>query len=173
MAIITNGIKFGNLSIDNKYCMTKSEMLSLGSADDFPAVFPIWCTDEESLYILYKTEEGNTNIVDFENITNTTEKVILYPIIDKDTSEISWEIRNLTDDVPEPVILKGIAGDSAYQVWLNQGNTGTIDDFLKSFIPDLSNLNSNQIYNLKEQLGINELHEKIDILNAKLDVILN
>ena len=32
----------------------------------------------------------------------------------------------------------GESGKSAYEIWLKQGNTGTVQDYLDSFVPEIT-----------------------------------
>lgn len=172
MSVIANGLKFGNISIDKKYVMTRSEMETLGDATEYPDIFPIWCTDDNSLYIFYKTTDGTPNIKNFNQLTNTGVQMVVYPTIDEATNELSWSLKEVNGEVPDPVILKGNDGDSAYDVWLSLGNTGTKEDFLQSLVPDLNNLTEAQITNLKNVLGITQIENTISDMNDSLNTLL-
>lgn len=172
MSVISNGFKFGNITIDKNYTMTRAEMETLGDAEGYPDVFPIWCTDDNSLYIFYKDTNGVANIANSNKIINSGIQMLLYPIIDSETNELSWELREVNGDIPESVILEGNRGKSTYEIWLEQGNDGTEQDFLNSQIPDMNNLSETQISNLKTALGINEIEDMITSLNDQLNQIL-
>ena len=175
MSVITTGIRIGTFTLEKEYIKTTAEIQNLGAAEGYPDVFPIWNTDDGRIYIFYKTEDGKANITDLENITKSNETAVLYPVIDQETNQIRWEIRTLTDEVPEPVILKAEKGDqgkSAYQTWLDLGNAGTEQDFIDSCMPDFNNLSAAQIDNLKGVLGLKDLEESIASINESLDNII-
>ena len=179
MSVIANGIKFGNISIDQNYTMTKLEMQNLGDAEGYPDIFPIWCSDEKQLYIYYKTTDGVPNIANYTDITATGEHTILFPTINQATNEISWEIKELTDEVPDPVTLVGLNGEdgadgkSAYDIWLENGNVGTEQDFLNSLKPDLTNLSDAQISAFKSALGIDTIESTLSNISDILDELLS
>lgn len=173
MSVLSEGFKFGNITINKDYIKTKSEIETLGDAEGYPDVFPIWCIDEETLYIFYRSTNGTANVVNYNNIINSSIKAVMYPIINPDTNEISWEIRELTSDVPDPVILTGNPGKSAYEVWLELGNTGTETDFFNSLCPDFSTISTDQVNVLKERLGLTDLEAAITSMNDSLDAIIS
>ena len=78
----------------------------------------------------------------------------------------------ITEKGYNPVILKGNDGDSAYDVWLSLGNTGTKEEFLQSLVPDLNNLTETQITNLKDVLGITQIENTISEMNNSLNTLL-
>ena len=173
MSILSEGFKFGNININKEFIMTKTEMETLGNADGYPDVFPIWCKDDRCLYIFYRSTDGIPNIVNYSNLITSHQTAVMYPMLNPDTNEISWEIRELTDEVPDPVVLNGAPGKSAYEVWLEIGNEGSEQDFLNSLKPDLSTLNNEQINSLKTQLGLDTLEESINALNKSLNNIID
>lgn len=174
MSLIAEGFQFGNIIINKDFIKTKSEIETLGDAEGYPDVFPIWCKDDNNIYIYYKlAEDGSPKVVNLTDLLKSSNKAVFYPIIDSKTNELSWEIRELTSEVPEPVILTGKAGKSAYEVWKDLGNDGTEQDFLNSLVPDLTNLNQMQITVLKTQLGIDQLEHSIQVLNDSLDNVVS
>lgn len=175
MSVITSGFKIGSFTLEKEYIMTTAEIQNLGDAEGYPDVFPIWNTDDGTFYIFYRTTDGTPNITNLEKITASTELPVLYPVVNSETNEIKWEIRTLTDSVPDPVFLKaekGEPGKSAYQSWLDLGNVGTEQDFINSCIPDMSNLSEDQVSNLKNVLGLTEIEEGITSINESLDNII-
>lgn len=171
MSVISNAFKIGNLSIDKRYTLSKAEIESLGDAAGYPDVFPIWCKDTNELYVFYRTTDGVPNVANFNKLVNTGVQLIVYPNINKDTSEISWEIKEIDGTVPEPVTLVGKQGKSAYETWKELGNTGTKQDFINNLI-DLTNLTNEQVDSLKTVLGINDINTKLDEINNKLNTLL-
>ena len=175
MSVITNGIRIGTFTLKKEYIKTTAEIQNLGAAEGYPDVFPILNPDDGKFYLFYKTEDGKVNITDFEKVTQSIETPVMYPVVDSETNLISWEVKTLTDEVPEPVILKaekGEVGKSAYQSWLDLGNVGTEQDFINSCTPDMSNLSEAQIDNLKAVLGLKDLEDSITSLNESLDNII-
>lgn len=173
MGILNNGFKFGSIKIDPRFAMSRNDMQQLNeNAEEYPDLFPIWCTDDNALYIFYKDDNGVPRISNFNNLVTTTEKVVFYPIIDVETNEISWEPRTLTDEIPQPVVLSGRPGPSAYEVWLEEGHEGSKQDFFNSFIPDLNALSPEQITRFKEQLGIDTIMNTLDAVGAALSEIV-
>ena len=171
MSLENIGIKIGKLAIDKKYIMDKNTMESLGSAENMPELFPIYCKDDGNIYIYYRAEDGS-HVVNFNDlIGNIGTHTILYPIVNEETNQISWELRENVGEVPEPVTLKGEKGDSAYKIWLDQGNIGTESDFLSSIV-DPTRMNSDTIESFKNVLGINEMKEKLDYVAEALNSIL-
>lgn len=162
--IITNAIKFGTIVMDPKYVKTLEEIEHMGEATGYPDIFPMWCTTNNTIYIMCKTDDGNY-IATLESMVATTDKAVWYPIVNPATNLISWEARILSTDAPPAVTLSGFNGKSAYQIWLDQGNTGTEQDFLNSLVPDLNYLTPTQISNLKYQLGINDIEAALDSIN--------
>src|SRR5574343_502247 len=153
MSMIADGFKIGSITIAKKYVMTKAEMEALGDGTGYPDVFPIWCTDDDCLYIFYRTTSNVANIVNYNNIGTSATVPVLYPSIDTSTYTISWSVKSLTDAVPDPVVLKSAPGDSAYATWKSLGNTGTEQDFMNSiFNPSL--LTDASVATLKTKLGL-------------------
>lgn len=175
MSVITNGIRIGTFTLKKEYIKTTAEIQNLGEAVGYPDVFPILNSDDGKFYLFYKTEDGKVNVTDFEKVTQSMEAPVMYPVVDGDTNEIKWEIRTLTNEVPEPVILKAEKGDtgkSAYQTWLDLGNAGSEQDFINSCMPDMSNLSETQIESLKTVLGLKDLEDSIATINESLDNII-
>ena len=175
MSVITNGIRIGTFTLKKEYIKTTAEIQNLGEAEGYPDVFPILNSDDGKFYLFYKTEDGKVNITDFEKVTESTETPVMYPVVDSETNQIRWEVRELTGEVPEPVILKAEKGDpgkSAYQTWLDLGNAGSEADFINSYTPDMSNLSEAQIDNLKTVLGLKDLEQSITAINESLDNII-
>lgn len=172
MGVIAQGIKFGSLTIDKRYIMTTTEMEHIGDAEGYPDVFPIWCTDDNKVYMYYKSdsETGQAKIVDIETIINPTGVVVLYPTV-TESGTISWQYREMDGTVPETVTITPQKGDSAYQTWLDLGNTGTEADFIASLKGDVSDITEEDVAYLKEALGINEIERQITAMSALLDVI--
>lgn len=171
MSIISEGFKFGNIVISKKYTMTRTEMETIGEGTDYPDIFPIWCTDDNCLYIFYKTTNGQANIANIDSLVKSDNAVCLFPTINPDTSEISWEFKTLTNEVPEPVKLQGVPGDSAYDIWLKVGNTGTEEDFLRSLRGNFLEITPEEIDNLKTVLGLDIIESTIVEINTLLDDI--
>jgi hypothetical protein len=167
MSMISDGFKIGSVAIAKKYTMTKAEMGALGDGTGYPDVFPIWCTDDDSLYIFYRTVDGVAKIASASNIGTSATVPVLYPTINTSTYTISWSVKSLTDAVPDPVVLKSAPGDSAYDVWKAQGNTGTEQDFLNSiFNPSL--LTDTSVATLKTKLGLDTLETELADINTLL-----
>jgi len=173
MSVLSEGFKFGNITISKKYILSKSEIETLGDAAGYPDVFPIWCKDDGNLYIFYRSTDGVPNVADYTQINYSGSKPVLFPVIDPNTNEISWEIRELTSEVPDPVVLTGNPGKSAYEVWKELGNTGTEQDFFNSLAPDFNTINADQIEALKSRLGLDTLEASIASINESLDDIIS
>ena len=171
MSVIAEGFKIGNLTLSKKYTMTKLEMESIGAGEDYPDVFPIWCTDDNCLYIFYKTTDDKANIANINSLVPSDTAVVLYPTVNEETSELSWEFKTIDSTVPDPVVLKGKAGDSSYQTWLNLGNVGTEQDFINSLKGDFSTMTDSDIDKLKVALGFDKLEQTIVDINTLLDEI--
>ena len=171
MSIIAEGFKIGNLTLSKKHTMTRLEMESIGAGDDYPDVFPIWCTDDNCLYIFYKTTNGTANIANINSLVESDTTVVLYPTVNEETSELSWEFKTIDSQVPDPVVLKGQAGKSAYQIWLELGNIGTEQDFINSLKGDFSTMTESDIESLKVALGFDKLEQTITDINTLLDEI--
>ncbi len=169
--IISNAITFGTMVVDNKYVMTMSEIENLGDATGFPDIFPIWCTDNNTIYIFFKTTDGN-RIATLESLVATSDKAVWYPLVDGATNVISWEPRVLSNVAPDPVTLTGFNGKSAYQIWLDLGNDGSEQDFIDSLKPDISSLSDEQIEVLKQKLGLEEIEDAIININAALNELI-
>ena len=175
MSVIANGIRIGTFTLKKEYIKTTAEIQNIGAAEGYPDVFPILNSDDGKFYLFYKTEDGKVNNTDFEKVTESIEAPVMYPIVDSETNQIRWEVRELTGEVPEPVILKAEKGDpgkSAYQTWLDLGNAGSEADFINSYTPDMSNLSEAQIDNLKTVLGLKDLEQSITAINESLDTII-
>ena len=172
MSVIAEGFKIGNLTLSKKYTMTRLEMENIGAGEDYPDIFPIWCTDDNCLYIFYKTAtDGTANIANINSLIESKTAVVLYPIINEETSELSWEFKTIDSNVPDPVILKGQEGKSAYQTWLELGNIGTEQDFINSLKGDFSTMTESDIESLKVALGFDKLEQAITDINTLLDEI--
>ena len=168
--IISNAVKFGSIVMDPKYVKTWDQIQHMGDATEYPTIFPMWCTTDDTLYIFCKTDDGNV-VASLQSLVATTDKAVWYPIIDS-SNKITWEARVLSTDAPQPVTLTGLDGKSAYQIWLEQGHSGTEQDFLNSLVPDLTHLNNIQIAALREQLGINDLENALVNINQALADII-
>ena len=90
MSIIAEGFNIGNMNLSSKYCLTREEIEKIGEGEGYPDVFPIWCTDEDALYIFYRTTDGVPNIAKIVKnyfivlaFTNqhVINKIIIYQII--------------------------------------------------------------------------------------------
>lgn len=173
MSVLSEGFKFGNITISKKYIMSKSEIETLGDAAGFPDVFPIWCKDDGNLYIFYRSTNGKPNVADYGSINYSFTEKIMFPKINPDTNQISWEIRELTSEVPDPVILTGVPGKSAYEVWKDLGNTGTERDFFNSLAPDFNTISASQVEALKNRLGLTNLESAVAAINSSLDDIIS
>lgn len=171
MSVISDGFKLGNIVLAKKYTMTRTEMETIGEGTGFPDVFPIWCTDDNCLYIFYKTIDGTANIANYNDLIPSESAVCLYPTINPETSEISWEFKTLTDQVPDPVTLQGAPGKSSYQTWLDLGNTGTEQEFIDSLRGNFSDITDADIAVLKTKLGFDTLEATIADINTLLDDI--
>ena len=145
--IISNAITFGTMVVDTKYVMTMDEIEHIGEATGYPDIFPIWCTDNNTIYIFFKTTDGN-RIATLDSLVATSDKAVWYPLVNGQTNVISWEPRILSNVAPEPVTLTGFNGKSAYQIWLDQGNVGSEQDFLDSLQPEISDMSDEQIEEL-------------------------
>lgn len=172
MSVLSEGFKFGNITINKKYILSKSEIETLGDAAGYPDVFPIWCKEDGNLYIFYRSTDGKPNVANYKDINYSYIEKIMYPIVNPDTNSISWEIRELTSEVPDPVTLTGNPGKSAYEVWLELGNTGTEEDFFNSLAPDFNTINTDQIEALKNRLGLTNLENAVASINESLDDII-
>lgn len=172
MSVISKGISFGNMVVNSDYIMTRSQIQGLEDAEGYPELFPIWCSDDNKLYIYYKTENGVPKIAAYDEIITDSTNTCFYPTVDPETNQISWTIRQLTGEVPAPVTLTGEKGDSAYEVWINEGNEGSQSDFLASLVPDMSNLTESQIAGLKTALGLDDIDTALAAINSTLDGIL-
>lgn len=171
MSVIAEGFKIGNLTLSKKYTMTKTEMESIGAGEEYPDIFPIWCTDDNCLYIFYKTTDGTANIADINSLVKSDTAVVLYPTVNEETSELSWEFKTIDSEVPNPVVLKGTAGKSAYETWLELGNTGTEQEFINSLKGDFSTMTDSDIEKLKVALGFDKLEQTITDINNLIDEI--
>lgn len=169
--IISRAITFGTMVVDTKYVMTMNEIEHIGDATGYPDIFPIWCTDNNTIYIFFKTDDGN-RIATLESLVATSDKAVWYPIVNGQTNVISWEPRILSDVAPDPVTLTGFNGKSAYQIWLDQGNTGSEQDFLDSLQPSISDMTDEQVEELKERLGLNEMEETLNQMNEMLNNLI-
>ena len=127
MSILSNSFKLGNIAIDKDYCMTREQMKNIDPSL-YPPVFPIWCTDDNCLYMMYRQDNGEIKTEDISNAEWNKNPVILYPKITDGT--LTWELRYLSADEEIPSV--DIIGKSAYEIWLDAGNEGTIQDFLAS-----------------------------------------
>ena len=161
--IISNAITFGTMVVDTKYVMTMDEIEHIGEATGYPDIFPIWCTDNNTIYIFFKTTDGN-RIATLDSLVATSDKAVWYPLVNGQTNVISWEPRILSNVAPEPVTLTGFNGKSAYQIWLDQGNVGSEQDFL--------DMSDEQIEELKQRLGLVEMEQALENLNAALYEII-
>ena len=186
MSVIAEGFNIGNINLSSKYCMTQAQIDAIGEGEGYPDVFPIWNVDNEKLYIFYRTTEGVPNICRIDEVPGSIEVPVLYPTIDPETNILTWEIRELTSEVPDPVTLMGgqdgkdgedgapgANGKSAYEIWLELGNEGTEDDFIDSLkgekgdtgdATDISSWTDAQVRQLKERMGIPEILDAIDNL---------
>lgn len=169
--IISNAVKFGTIAMDPKYCKTWEEIQNMGEAEEYPTIFPMWCTTNNTIYIFCKTDDGNV-VADLESLVATTDKAVWYPTVNPSTNMISWDARILSTDAPAPVTLNGNDGKSAYEIWLEQGHSGTEQDFLDSLVPDLTNLTPAQVTALKDQLGISDLESALEDINQSLADII-
>lgn len=169
--IISNAITFGTMVVDTKYVMTMDEIEHIGEATGYPDIFPIWCTDNNTIYIFFKTTDGN-RIATLDSLVATSDKAVWYPLVNGQTNVISWEPRILSNVAPEPVTLTGFNGKSAYQIWLDQGNVGSEQDFLDSLQPEISDMSDEQIEELKQRLGLVEMEQALENLNAALYEII-
>lgn len=169
--IISNAITFGTMVVDTKYVMTMDEIEHIGEATGYPDIFPIWCTDNNTIYIFFKTTDGN-RIATLDSLVATSDKAVWYPLVNGQTNVISWEPRILSNVAPEPVTLTGFNGKSAYQIWLDQGNVGSEQDFLDSLQPEISDMSEEQIEELKQRLGLVEMEQALENLNAALYEII-
>lgn len=172
MSVLSEGFKFGNITINKKYILSKSEIETLGDAAGYPDVFPIWCKDDENLYIFYRSTDGKPNVANYSDIKYSFSEKVMYPKIDPNTNQISWEIRELTSEVPDPVTITGLPGKSAYEVWKELGNTGSEEDFFNSLAPDFNTISADQIEALKNRLGLTNLESAIASINESLDDII-
>ena len=63
-------------------------------------------------------------IVNDETIESTNE----FPILNRKIQEVN----DLVEEIQSKPTIKGDPGDSAYEIWLKQGNEGTVEDYLLS-----------------------------------------
>lgn len=169
--IISNAITFGTMVVDTKYVMTMEEIEHLGDATGFPDIFPIWCTTNNTIYIFFKTTDGN-RIATLNSLVATSDKAVWYPLVDGETNIISWEPRILSDVAPDPVTLTGFNGKSAYQIWLDLGNTGSEQDFIDSLQPSITDMTDEQIAELKVKLGLDDIESTLASLNTMLNNLI-
>lgn len=174
MSVITDGFKIGSITLSSKYCKTKAEITALASATDlssYPDVFPIWCTDDDSLYIMYKSTNGTATITNIDDVAASTSVMIYYPTLNTTTNVLSWALKELQGTTtPDPVTLVGKQGASAYDVWVARGNTGTEDDFLASLRWKFDELTDTELTTLKTSLG---LDTALTTMNTLIDKINN
>lgn len=169
--IISNAITFGTMVVDTKYVMSMNEIEHIGEATGYPDIFPIWCTDNNTIYIFFKTTDGN-RIATLESLVATSDKAVWYPLVNGQTNVISWEPRILSSDAPDPVTLTGFDGKSAYQIWLDLGNDGSEQDFIDSLQPDMEDLSDDQIAVLKQKLGLDDIEASIANINAAMNALV-
>lgn len=97
--------------------------------DDFYQDFAVY---ENCLYLCLKdTTDKPGASDDWLLVVDQIPGKSLYPIIDSG-GNISWKIVNEIENIPETVNLKGPQGESAYETWLQLGNSGTEQDFINS-----------------------------------------
>ena len=127
MSLLSNSFKFGKITIDKNYCMTNDEIKNIDPSL-YPNVFPIWNTDDNCLYMMYKQDNGEIRLSSLKNMEWTDNPAILYPTISNGI--LTWELRYLSasEEIPEV----NITGKSAYEVWKDLGNEGSEEDFINS-----------------------------------------
>ena len=128
MSLLSNSFKLGSISVDKNYCMTADEMKNI-DASLYPAVFPIWCTTDNSLYLMYKDDNGKINIQDLGEMEWTNNPVVLYPTITAE-GKLTWSLNYLSDEELKDLPETDIKGKSAYEIWKDLGNEGTEADFI-------------------------------------------
>ena len=130
MGLLSNIFKLGEIKLDKNYCMTTKEMKNIDPSL-FPNVFPIWNTDENCLYMLYRQDNGKTKLECFKEMEWLDDPVVLYPIIDEN-GKLTWELNYLSKEEIDKIPEINIIGKSAYEIWKDLGNEGTEEEFINS-----------------------------------------
>ena len=128
MSLLSNAFKLGTITIDKDYCMTADEMKNIDTSL-YPKIFPIWCTTDSCLYMMYKQDDGTAKLESLADMQWTDNPAILYPTI-KANGNLTWELKYLSanEEIPEV----NVVGKSAYEIWKDLGNEGTEADFIAS-----------------------------------------
>ena len=128
MSLLSNTFKLGTITLDKNYCMTAEEMKNM-DASLYPKVFPIWCTTDNCLYIMYKQNDGSVRTENLKEMDWTDNPAVLYPVIDV-TGKLTWQLKYLSSEEEIPEV--NIFGKSAYEIWKDLGNEGTEEDFIEA-----------------------------------------